>query len=285
MRLLHRKVGFALLLASLPLANAHAFGFDVIGAVGTMGKMAKGATKVDLQEELAMGRQFSGMILGAFAPSHNAALNTYVSQIGLTVAQASVRPDMDYHFQVISARDSSGAPIVNAFSTPGGFIFITEGLIKSLNSEAALAGVLAHEVAHVAEKHVIKEIHRNNVKSGLLELGGNVASSAGGVAGEISSVLSSALVSNLFEKGLDKGDEYRADAAAVAYVSKAGYDPRGLVIFLQTIEAKEGKNYSTLLRTHPKPQDRIARIEKLIKDKKISSEGKQTLADRWKRSS
>ncbi len=262
-------------------ANSSAGILDkVMKTGGTVVKAQKG---VSLDDELTMGRNLSAMILGAFPAYGSEALNQYVSKVGLTVVAASQRPDMNYHFQVVDARDSQGKMIVNAFSTPGGYIFVTRGLLSQLKTEAELAGVLGHEVAHVAQKHALKAIKKQKVTAALVDVGAQVATEkTHGLAKEFTAVIGPAFVNNLFEKGFDRADEYKADAAAVKYASKAGYDPKGLIEFLEILHKQQGgRNYSTITRTHPKPEDRIGRLEKLIASKKLEEGKKQKLKDRW----
>lgn len=276
---------FALAYSPILTPEVSAGLLDKLDKVTSTGvKVVKAQKGASLDDEKEMGKNLSAMILGAFPPAGSEALNQYVTKVGLTVVAASDRPELPYYFQVVEARDSQGAQIANAFSTPGGYIFITRGLLAQLKSEAELAGVLGHEIAHIAEKHALKAIKKQKTMGALTEMGAQVAAEhTSGIAREFAAVIGPAFVNNLFEKGFDRADEYKADAAAARYASKAGYDPKGLITFLHVIESKEGgRNYSTILRTHPKPQDRIGRLEKLISSKKLSEGKKQILGDRWK---
>ena len=280
-------VALALTAAPLLTPEATAGLLDKLDKVTNTGvKVVKAQKGPSLDDEKEMGKNLSAMVLGAFPPAGSEALNQYVTKVGLTVAAASDRPDLPYYFQVVDARDSQGKQIANAFSAPGGYVFITRGLLAQLKSEAELAGVLGHEIAHIAEKHALKAIKKQKVMGALTDLGAQVAAEhTSGIAREFTAVIGPAFVNNLFEKGFDRADEYKADAAAARYASKAGYDPKGLIAFLHVIDSKGGgRNYNTILRTHPKPQDRIGRLEKLISSKKLSEGKKQILGDRWKAS-
>lgn len=270
----------ALILGMLVAETASAGFLDKIVDAGT--NVVTAQKNVSSDDEFAMGENLAALVLGAFPPTGSEALNQYVNKVGLTVAAVSSRPNLDYHFQVVDARDPQGAPIVNAFSVPGGFIFITRGLLSQLKSEAELAGVLSHEVAHVAGKHALKAIKQAKTTGALTKMGASVASDhAGAIGGELIKEIGPAFVNNLFEKGFSRADEYKADMAAVTMAAKAGYDPNGFVSFLQILQAKRGgRNYSTIMRTHPTPEDRLARLQKFA----TSQKGKQVLAVRFQAS-
>jgi len=260
-------------------AFAGFLGLDKVVNVGEKVVKAQAAPEPD---EATMGRDLAALVLGAFPPAGSEALNQYVSKVGLTVAQVSSRPNVNYHFQVVDARDAQGNMIVNAFSCPGGYIFVTRGLLSQLKSEAELAGVLGHEIAHVADKHALKAIKKSQTTAALTEAGADIAADQAGVGGGLIKKIGPVFVNHLFEKGFDRADEYKADAAAIQYAAKAGYDPKAFISFLNLLKNQEGgRNYSTIMRTHPKPQDRIDRLQSLMASKNLGSGTKQILANRW----
>src|SRR5579859_6825435 len=106
-------------------------------------------------DEVKIGRQIAGNLLGAAPLVKNPALQAYVNRVGRWVASQSERPDLKWTFGVIESRD------VNAFAAPGGYVFVTQGLYRLLRDEAELAGVLAHEIAHVNKKHHLKLLQKS----------------------------------------------------------------------------------------------------------------------------
>ena len=119
--------------------------------------VVRALTGFSQEEEVAIGRQAAGNILGAAPLVKDAKLQQYVNRVGRWIASQSERPDLDWHFGVIESND------LNAFAAPGGYIFVTKGLYRSLQSESELAGVLAHEVGHVIKKHHLKILQQSRL--------------------------------------------------------------------------------------------------------------------------
>ena len=121
-------------------------------------EVARAATRDYTEtEEADIGRVVAARILKTYPLSDNDMLQQYVTLVGKTVAAYSARPTLDWHFAVVDS------DVVNAISAPGGFVFITTGALKQMHSEAELASVLGHEIAHITQKHVLKEIKRANL--------------------------------------------------------------------------------------------------------------------------
>jgi beta-barrel assembly-enhancing protease len=208
---------------------------------------------VDQPKEIQMGRGVAETLLGARPLHDDPALQRYVNEVGAWVASRSERADLPWRFGV---NDSDH---VNAFAAPGGIIIVTRGMMRLLDNEAELAGVLGHEVGHVVRKH-----HLNAMKKGawtnLLGAGATAAT-----AGKGGGPLVDALVGptkELYARGLDKDDEYEADRVGVVLATRAGYDPYGLAGALQTLGKIKGDDpYLALLtRTHPNPGQRLDRL-------------------------
>jgi len=231
------------------------------------GKILSGATQVissskemDYATERTIGESLALEGLQRFGkPVSKEALQQYVNLVGNAVAANSKRPTIPYQFAVL---DSS---VQNAFAAPGGVIFISKALIGIIENEAELAGVLAHEVGHVAGKHAISSIRRTQFLQGV---GTITAASMKGDKGKQFESMIGDLQSVLFDKGLDKGMEYEADAAAMETAYRSGYDPRGLISVLkklQKIEASSVKKGSWF-STHPPLEERIAKLEAQLKN-------------------
>lgn len=215
-------------------------------------KVVKATTGPTEADEISMGQTFAATLLGAKPLLNNPAVQSYVNQLGRWLALQTNRPDLPWTFGVI---DDMG---FNAFATPGGNILITKGLLLRVRNESELAGVLAHEIAHVVQKH-----HLNAMKkSALLSTGKDIYESQSGANPLAKEVLGN-VVKELVVKGLDKGDEYDADREGMVIAAKAGFDPYGLPAVLQTLQAHSASDagFELLFSTHPSPQDRLEKLE------------------------
>ena len=234
----------ALLAAAAP---APAQVFDKVLDAGQKAKKVVGKAKsvmsIGTEEEVGIGRGVAATLAGYYKLDRDPNLTAYVSLVGLTVAAAEPRTDIRYRFGVLATDQ------VNAMAAPGGYIFVTRGALKLMEDEAELAGVLAHEVAHVNEKHVVKEIQ----KRARTALGAEVAQEALDADTEVFDQVVGLGTSVLF-LGLSREDELEADKLAVAYAARAGYDPAGLLRFVQKLETNQSKPIlKALTATHPKP--------------------------------
>ena len=216
-------------------------------------------------EEIQLGRQITGNILGAAPLVKDPELQKYVNQVGRWVASQSERPYLPWHFGVIESED------LNAFAAPGGYVLITKGLYRQLKSEAELAGVLGHEIGHVIKKHHLKLLQKQqllNVGAGLLsgKLGKDNAT--------VQKVIGSG--AEISARSLDKSAEYEADRIGVILAGRAGYEPFGLPEVLQTIghAGKDDGRVALLFKTHPHPDDRLATLGDAIGNRLDKVEGK-----------
>ncbi len=215
-------------------------------------------------EEVAIGRQVAGNILGASPLVKDRKLQQYVNQVGRWIATQSERPDLAWHFGVIESED------INAFAAPGGYILLTKGLYRKLDSEAELAGVLAHEVGHVIRKHHLKILQ----KSKLIDLGGKLISKQAGDNSTVQKAIGSG--AEIAARGLDKDAEFEADRIAVVLAARAGYDVFGLASVLQEIghTAKDDGQVALLFKTHPHPDDRLDQLGQAVGDRFDGVQGK-----------
>jgi len=226
-----------------------------------------------LEEEVAIGRQLAGSLLGAAPLVRDDALQAYVNRVGRWLASQSDRPDIRWYFGVLDTED------VNAFALPGGYVFVTKGLYRLLADESELAGVLAHEIGHVAKKHHLTVLK----KSQAIDLVGGIAQQLGRSRAQ-SAVLQS-LVGHGAEalaRGLDKDAEYEADRLGVVIAARAGYAPYGLPSVLRKIGARNPREGSLalLFKTHPLPQDRLEHLGDALGDRFDRYAEGQRLAER-----
>lgn len=223
-------------------------------------------------EEIALGHEIAGNLLGAAPLVKNEALQKYVNSVGRWVASQSERPDLPWRFAVIDSDD------LNAFSAPGGYVMITKGLYRKLNNEAQLAGVLGHEIGHIVKKHQLKVLQKQqllNIGAGILgdklAKGNSLMSKAIGSGAEISA------------RSLDKSAEYEADRLGVSYATRAGYEPFGLAEVLQTLgqTSKNDGSVALLFKTHPLPDDRLTALGDAVGNRLDNIKNGKTLENRF----
>ncbi len=212
--------------------------------------LSESSTEIDEAREIEIGRQLAAVLLGSKPLLSDVATQRYVNQLGRWISLQSIRPNLPWSFAVI---DDAG---YNAFATPGGYIFITRGLLERVADEAELAGILAHEVAHVTQRHHLRAI-RKNAQSGLLVqlVGSQLRQDVGGAfSGQLL-----ALGRNLYGRGLDRQDEFEADRLGVELASRAGFDPYGLVAALQHLRTAtpEDPVFALTFSTHPPADARL----------------------------
>lgn len=213
-------------------------------------------------EEQVIGANTATLLLKQAPLLDNAAVQAYVNQVGNWVAQNSERPDLPWRFGVLAN------PAVGAYAAPGGYVFITSGMLAQMDNEAELAGVLAHEVAHVVQQHHLQAI-KQQAQAGLLSNLGNFAlqahqaTSGSTVADAQTTQKFDSLVTNLYTRGLDRGDEYEADAMGAVIAARAGYDAYGLASVLQEMGTMKQDDAAlvTFLKVHPNIGDRLSHLQ------------------------
>jgi predicted Zn-dependent protease len=226
--------------------------------------------EVPLEDEVAIGREVVGNLLGAAPLVRDAGLQRYVNRVGRWVAGQSGRAELKWTFGVIESND------INAFAAPGGYVFITRGLYARLKDEAELAGVLGHEVAHVQQKHHLKVIQKQQ----LLGAGTKLLQKELGEERTVQRLIGSG--AEILARGLDKGAEFEADRIGVVLAARAGYDPYGLPGVLQTIGAvsSDSGSVALLFKTHPHPDERLAVLGDAMGDELDNLRNSQTLGTR-----
>jgi beta-barrel assembly-enhancing protease len=223
-------------------------------------------------EEVQLGREITGNLLGAAPLVKDDTLQRYVNQVGRWIASQSERPELPWRFAVVESE------AINAFAAPGGYIVITKGLYRKLQNEAQLAGVLAHEIAHVVKKHHLKVIQKQQ----LLNIGAGMLNDKVGKGNQtLDKVIGNG--AEIMARGLDKNAEYEADRDGVTLATRAGYDPYGLAEVLQAIAATSASEGSlTLLyKTHPHPDERLAKLGDTIGSRLDNVAAGKTLTERF----
>jgi len=208
------------------------------------------------EEELKLGADVSAKIRARFGVAQDAAVHKYVTLVGTTLTDQSTRAKLPWTFIVL---DTDG---VNAFAAPGGFVHITRGALALIKSEAELAGVLGHEIAHVAQKHTVNAIRKaKGVQIGTSETSSNRGAFLGALANRAYDMV--------LENSFDRGDELDADKEGILLVQKAGYAGTGLSEFLARLDErnKTQAEKNGLFASHPETQERIAKVKQLAASK------------------
>jgi predicted Zn-dependent protease len=208
-----------------------------------------------------MGRESDAQVRAEMGVYNDPELAKYVSDIGLSLAKLSERPNLPWQFTVVDQ------PAINAFALPGGFIYITRGILPFLQDEAELAGVLGHEIGHVTARHSVRQYTRT--------VGGVAALGALGVfvpAARPFGQISEQALGLLFLK-YGRNDELQADQLGARYEASAGWDPAGVPGMLSTLglldEASgDRKGVPNWLSTHPEPLARVAEITPTVTELK-----------------
>jgi beta-barrel assembly-enhancing protease len=219
-------------------------------------------TASDVEAEIRFGRDVAARVLGRLPLQQDEALTRYLNLVGTALATRSSRSDLRFHFALL---DSDG---INAYSAPGGYIFISRGALKLAQDEAELAGVLAHEIAHVSERHIVKAL---NIRAA--DTGGSVG--VGRLLGGSSDTARIAIgqavdqaVAILFESGYSQQDELESDQVATLLLASSGYDPLALRRYLERVQAQE-QGSAALNTTHPPSQQRLRTLDRLIADENL----------------
>jgi predicted Zn-dependent protease len=230
--------------------------------------------KTSVEDEVRIGRQVAGDLLGAAPLVKDEGLQRYVNTVGRWVAMQSNRKELNWHFGVIESED------INAFAAPGGYIFLTKGLYRRLNNEAELAGVLAHEIAHVSKKHHLELLRKSSMIGALSQ---SVSKEVKSGEPAVQNLIGNG--AEMMARGLDKEAEFEADRIGVVLAARAGYDAWGLPTVLQdmaTINTKDNR-MALLYKTHPTAADRLARLGEAVGDRFDGLPAGKELPDRFYR--
>ncbi|GHV96269.1 peptidase M48 [Spirochaetia bacterium] len=215
-----------------------------------------------LEDEYYLGRAVAANILSAYKPyTAKPELTRYLNRICLTLAINSAQPELfnGYHVIILDT------PGFNAFASPGGHIFLTRGLVEAAPSEDALAGVIAHELAHILLKHSIKIIDDMKLNEEMTAMANRAAYLAGrnSTAERVMFFRNSvsAVIDAMLKNGYTQPQEFEADNIAVSLLAASGYDPGGLMEMLRVLQQVQGSQRDGFNSTHPSPEQRIANIE------------------------
>lgn len=205
------------------------------------------------EEEKAIGGRLAIEVFSRYGgPYDDPELLRYINLVGRAVADVSNRPDIDYHFAILNTE------YPNAFATPGGYVFVSIGLLRMIDNEAQLAGVLAHEIAHISKKHALQTLERGRSLQGVSSLTLAVMDKNPGMFDKILNEVSNIL----FTKGLDKNLEFEADKYGREFAYRMGYYPGGLQNFIRKLGNSTAGSKSIFMSTHPSASERYNILKK-----------------------
>jgi predicted Zn-dependent protease len=224
----------------------------LLGAIACSTNPATGHRQLNLysqQQEIALGQQYHPQVVQQIGLYADRDLQSYVDRLGRQLAARSERPDLPWHFAVVDD------PSVNAFALPGGYVYVTRGLVDHMSSEAELASVMGHEIGHVTARHSMNQLSKAQLTQLGLTLGmvlapeaaryGDLANLAGGL---------------LFLK-FGRDDERQADELGLRYISRSGYPPQAMssvfTLLSRVGQSEQGGRLPSWLATHPNPEERL----------------------------
>lgn len=219
-------------------------------------------TLSDVEAEIKFGKTISARILGQFKEYENTELKRYVSLVGKSLAMNSSRDEISFHFSVLDA------DFINAYSAPGGYIFITKAAIKAMKDESELAAVLAHEIAHITEKHIVNEFKIKGVDDSATAGLSNILGSSSSSAKVAFTQSVENAVNKLINKGFKKEEELDADKVALLLLAATGYDTSSMHRYLKRVKRinKKNKSRETQKPTHPPTSQRLKSLKKISKE-------------------
>jgi len=210
---------------------------------------------VSVQEEIAIGRQANAQIREQVPQLRDAMTTAYVSDIGRRLARVAPGPRYPYSFTVADYRE------INAFSLPGGPVWINRGVLQIATRESQVAGVLAHEIAHIARRHAADQLTKVMVTNWGLGLLGAVLGNTGGAS---AAQVAARFIANGVVLKFNRDDERDADRIGLQILQRAGWDGRGTVELFQVLERTSVRNpgaVEVFFSTHPAPADRIRLLQ------------------------
>jgi predicted Zn-dependent protease len=249
------------------------------GAINQAGEaFEKVREDITPEQEYYIGRAVGANILTNYKLyTGNPALTAYLNRICNAIVINSEQPEVynGYHLNILDSGE------INAFATSGGHIFITRGLIACADSEDALAAVIAHEIAHIQEKHSLKAIKSSRFSQAVLATAsaaavtaGNAGASVGGMdLAELTGAFNESVndvVTTLVNNGYSQAQEFDADSKALKLMAATGYEPSALIDMLRLLEKNQGAHPGGFNKTHPSPAQRISNARKAAEGYKVS---------------
>jgi Zn-dependent protease with chaperone function len=215
------------------------------------------------EQDIELGRQSVAKMSREVPLLRDERVVNYVRQLGAKLAAKAPGYSFPYQFSVVAAKE------INAFALPGGFIFVNAGALAAAKNEGEIAGVIAHEISHVALRHGTNQASKAYLAQAGLDILRNIAGGADADLGHIVDSIGGAGANMLFLK-FGRTAETQADLEGAHIIAAAGYDPRDMANFFKTLEARGGSRTPQLLSDHPDPGNRVASINELLPKLKMS---------------
>jgi len=225
--------------------------FAVVFVLALAGCASSGGSSVSLEQEWQVGQQMADQVAQQVRFVNDPVANSYVRSVGERIKAQTPMANLPFTFHIVDD------PNINAFSIPGGHVYVNRGLITSANKADELASVLAHEISHNVARHVVKQIERQQQISAI---GGILLGQSPGALQEIVAQI----VAGGAMARFSRADEKEADELGLRFMTAAGYNPQGMVDMFRTLQAQEksqpGK-VAQFFMDHPMTQDRINDVQ------------------------
>ncbi|MBF0219184.1 MAG: M48 family metalloprotease [Gammaproteobacteria bacterium] len=219
----------------------------------------------DIRAEISFGRELATVVISDYPLLENLELQRYLNLVMQRLLQFGDRQELTYHIAILNSDE------VNAYTTPGGYIFVSRGALKEMQDEAELAAVIAHEIAHVNRRHIVNELQiRGEADPLQAGIGQFFAGFSDAARVALEQAIDTAL-DLLFGNGLKQADEFDADASSTLLLAQAGYDATALERYLQRIAPLQGESMRVLVTTHPTFADRISRLAAIYQQEGITA--------------
>jgi len=214
---------------------------------------------ISVNDEIMLGRAAQQQVRKTVPPLPDPELNTYVSRVGRQLAARARGPRYPYSFSIANYRE------LNAFALPGGPIWINRGILHAAANESQLAGVLAHEIAHVAQRHAADQITKQLIANGFLGLLGAVLGNDPGAARTAQA--GARILAGGYMLKFSRDDEREADRVGLQIMQRAGWNPRGMLDFMEKLRHEQGRDPGSVeifLSSHPAPAERAALLRRTL---------------------
>ena len=225
---------------------------------------------VSVADEIAIGRQAQAKVTQETPQVKDAAVQAYVARVGRRLATHAKGARYPYSFSAADYRE------INAFALPGGPVWVNRGAMQAAGTESQLAGVLAHEIAHISQRHAAQQLSNAMVTNLGFSLLGALLGNAGGASA--ANIAARYVASGAFLK-FSRDDEQEADRIGVGIMARAGWDPHGMIDLMESIRAQEKRDPNSVeifFSNHPSPKDRVARLTRVVPQRRT---GKRDSAD------
>jgi beta-barrel assembly-enhancing protease len=226
---------------------------------------------ISVKDEIALGREAQHQVKRDVPVLEDRAVVQYVARVGRRLVAHAGGPKYPYSFSIANDRE------INAFALPGGPVWINRGAIEAARNESQLAGVLAHEIAHIARRHAAEQITNRLVTNSLIGLLGAMLGNDSG--GARTAQLSAQILAGGYLLKFSRDDEREADRVGVQVMRRAGWDPHGMLEFMEILRREQGRDagsVATFLSTHPASDERASHLRGELKG---VSGGRRNTAD------